>query len=327
MSSSRTTRRRLQGFRELFSKRRRLNGDDQDDKVSERDENNTEAEVASFQEPDRQLDQPDTLVLEGEPCGHSHEANVTDVSEQDGVKESSNEPKVREMYRRFLGVVLQHKMSKEAAGAMWSYLRDTAKEAATVDHDEFKTERTRRKDIYNSRSLPTVLFDIHLTDKDTGAKKSLIGIASLPASLIYENYNEAYCLAYVGLKSVVQMHEELHDGHRPTDIILSCDAVPETKSSSRSLDVVAAQFPPCLSIYVLQIFRQGSVRKISIQEQLQRIVNEIIELKLTVKYIGADAPKRATLRGTASHSGMYQNRSNIALFTYDSHFYHRILLL
>ena len=157
------------------------------------------------------------------------------------------------------------------------------------------------------KTVPCVFMDI-VCKSPNGDEVRFDGVAAYPKKEIARRgLRKEYVLYYVRFEDVVQFHGELHeDCDTPTHFDLSVDGIPESKSGGCSLDVASIKFSNCKTVYSLAIL-QPDRRGMGIPESvtLQRFMNEYHGVGLRLRYVIADAPKRAALLGLMQHSSLY----------------------
>lgn len=116
-----------------------------------------------------------------------------------------------------------------------------------------------------------------------------------------------YVHYYISLKDVIRYHRKRHATQVQTGILdFSVDGVPESKSGGVSIDVLSVRFPGCRHVYsigVLQPAKKGMGLSDSIL--ITKLLSSIRELNLTVRWVIADAPKRAKLLGMKQHNSTF----------------------
>ena len=166
----------------------------------------------------------------------------------------------------------------------------------------FRTLRDRA-----ARSVPHVRMDAVFKDAD-GATVTFSGVRAYPQKeASNRGLRRQYVLYYVSLHSVIRFHMELHpDGILPAYFDLSVDGIPESKSGGRSVDVLSIRFAGCRVIYSLAILQpdrrgMGLADDITINHFLEEYGDAVVPLR----YVIADAPKRAALSGLKQHSSLH----------------------
>ena len=157
------------------------------------------------------------------------------------------------------------------------------------------------------KELPKVKLDVCAVTRD-GRETNFLGVDTYPRKAIRDrDLIVKYTLYYVSLRDILAAHSKSHPAKVPdTDIDLSCDGVPESKSSGLSLDILSVRFKSCNNIYsvaILQPAKKGLKMKDEIV--LKHFLEEIPSTPLTVKLVIADAPKRASLQGLKSHAANF----------------------
>ena len=118
---------------------------------------------------------------------------------------------------------------------------------------------------------------------------------------------------YASLAEVRKKAIALHKGRpgfNPDLIVLSLDGVPESScnqsGSVRTLEVICVRFHGCSIVWPLEIFRcKDKQFEVTSAIMFHPIIDQIINLKLTLEFIICDAPKRCFCRSQKQHTGYY----------------------
>lgn len=87
---------------------------------------------------------------------------------------------------------------------------------------------------------------------------------------------------------------------------ISCDGVKECKSTSVSLDVYSTKHVNCKYVFPHRIIRPlGRYRAIDNQEQLNRLINDVLDNGKNISSFVGDNPKRAFARYALGHASYY----------------------
>lgn len=90
---------------------------------------------------------------------------------------------------------------------------------------------------------------------------------------------------------------------------MSVDGVAETKSTSRSLEIMSVMFKGCKEVYPCIICRPEVRRKSSMKDYfeayLSLFLDKLVEANVALKKAVADAPERARLKCTKGHGGYF----------------------
>ena len=90
---------------------------------------------------------------------------------------------------------------------------------------------------------------------------------------------------------------------------MSIDGVAETKSTSRSLEVMSIQFMGCKEVYPCLISRPEIFQKKRMKAQFEAYISNFLEemqaTPMVLKKVVLDAPERATCRKQKMHGGYY----------------------
>ena len=176
--------------------------------------------------------------------------------------------------------------------------------AAALSAGELSNFRTMRARA--ARSVPAVLMDVHFTD-DCGRSVSYQGVKSYPQQeAAARNLRRQYVLFYVSLNAVISFHHDLHADEQPDYFDLSVDGIPESKSGGRSIDVLSIRFQGCKGIYSLAIL-QPDHRGMGLADDivLRHVLDEYDPAVVPLRFVIADAPKRAALSGLKQHSSNF----------------------
>lgn len=101
------------------------------------------------------------------------------------------------------------------------------------------------------------------------------------------------------LLDIVNLHRRIHrDVHNANfkHVILSDDAVPESRSGGVSFTVISLKFRNCRLVYPLIIGRPNHGEKVPLSEYYGSLLPQIKECGLIVESVVADAPRRCQLR-------------------------------
>ncbi len=163
----------------------------------------------------------------------------------------------------------------------------------------FRTLRDRA-----ARSVPFVRMDAVFKDTN-GSTVSYQGLRAYPQKEVANRkLKRQYVLYYVSLTAVINFHMELHpEDPVPAFFDLSVDGIPESKSGGRSVDVLSIRFAGCRTIYSIAIL-QPDRRGMSLSDDLTltHFLREYPAAGIPLRYVIADAPKRAALSGLKQHS-------------------------
>ncbi len=188
------------------------------------------------------------------------------------------------------------------------FLRSRSKEVGEVLHagalPAFRVMRERAV-----KQAPKVKVDV-LCEDEEGDKVEFKALSRYPRKEVRErNLVPQYSLYYVSLADVWNWHAASHKekGSLVSRVFdVSLDGVPESRSSGLSFDVLSVRFTDCESIYSIAVMQpgkkgMGSMDSITIQHLLQ----DLSQSDLRIRYVIADAPKRASLQGLKTHAGTF----------------------
>ena len=166
----------------------------------------------------------------------------------------------------------------------------------------FRTMRLRA-----AQTVPDVFMDVLFRDA-RGQPVNYTSVSAFPKKDMQQGrLSVDYVLYYVSLKSVIAFHCELHqDAEHPTFFDLSVDGIPENKSGGRSVDVLSIKFQGCKVVYSIAIL-QPARRGMGLSDDItvKHFLEEYFSCGLALRYVIADAPKRASLAGLKQHSSNF----------------------
>ena len=166
----------------------------------------------------------------------------------------------------------------------------------------FRTIRARAV-----RQVPTVLMDVAFRDS-AGEFVMFPSLKSFPQKEMAQRcLKREYVLYYVSPEKVLEVHKSLHpDSAAPRFFDLSLDGIPESKSGGRSVDVLSIRYDGCRAVYSIAIL-QPARKGMGLPDDtiLAPFLAEYDGSKLPLRYVIADAPKRAALSGLKQHSSNF----------------------
>ena len=175
----------------------------------------------------------------------------------------------------------------------------------------------RRKHI---RELPTSYVDVKCcnpnadhsssdSDDEPQVEHSFLGRSTYPKKEIETSGLQPDSLRYyLRLESVLNFHRDLHGGEWDSEWVdLSIDGVPASRSGLHNFDYLTIQFVGCKNIYLMAVFEPCTRRNVLNGEAalLEEVLRDLPGCGLQLRYVVADAPKRAKLQGIVGHSGKY----------------------
>ena len=99
------------------------------------------------------------------------------------------------------------------------------------------------------------------------------------------------------------------DRRNPVPVVMSIDGVAETKSTSRSLEVMSLKFEGCKEVYPCLISRPEVFQKKRMKDRFEGYISNFIEemksAGMVLQKLVLDAPERATCRKQKMHGGYY----------------------
>jgi hypothetical protein len=255
-----------------------------------------------------------------EECGHDdsgceaifeHHPDAQEPSSEGSESEGTAEPfdysNADHYFKALMKDLAQHSASQRVKSTVWNFMRKYGPQMNAVQ--QWKGYKTMDAGLRERLCIPDVLLEVGLGNTISGETRILRRESHLRRnnSEVEDTWIPSYVFSYVTLDSLLELHVRLHGGAKPCGMVLHVDGIPESNSGGRSLTVVTAQFPPCLSIYPVQVFRPMNKKNVSPQAHMDRIIQEIKALKIPLLYLVADAPMRAMLRGITAHSGKSQH--------------------
>jgi len=211
----------------------------------------------------------------------------------------------------FMAVCNDHQISHACKKDLWNWFMTNAKDIVdlqTLGVTEMSYKQIRTDHIAR---LPVPKMSYQIRDILTSETIMLHNLPSFPKKKYGDTgrYEVVYELAEVSLADVLNFHTESHGNEECRTICLSNDELPESKSGNCRLDVVSVRFEKCRLVYPLKVLRykMGNGKEIRHRHSLlfQNIIEDIALNDLNLKFIIADAPKRAWLRGLATHGGYW----------------------
>ena len=111
-------------------------------------------------------------------------------------------------------------------------------------------------------------------------------------------------------RHIIELHQRVCAKHKyPEKVIMSVDGVAETKSTSRSLEIMSIKFPDCQEVYPCLIYRpevyQKKANKPIFEAYISNFLDELIECSVKLDKVVGDAPERAFLRNLKLHGGYF----------------------
>ena len=114
------------------------------------------------------------------------------------------------------------------------------------------------------------------------------------------------------MSDILQLHYDTcprHVSGTAPSVKISIDGVNETKSTSRSLEIISIQFSNCQQVYPCLISRpevfQKKRMKPSFEVYVSSLLDELEQLEIQVEKVILDAPERAAARKQKQHGGYY----------------------
>ena len=209
---------------------------------------------------------------------------------------------IRKMYTEFMNIFSSHTMSKAAAKDVWSFFHKNCDSAARLKGKERLHGSFDSVERFCNKESLQCLMNISLQNRKTQEKVFLENVSQFPAQYrSRDEWDHLYTITFFRLMDIYQYHSSLHGDCETFD--MNNDGIPEDRSSGRSLDVLAIRFKNCKTVYPYRIFKQGTVTKLSVEDFLTPVIEEINQSPLRLHLLICDAPKRAYLRKLKCHSG------------------------
>ena len=240
----------------------------------------------------------------GLPAGQSSSSD-TDAGYTFDVNPLSRDYVARSVAQKFHQVVARHSIADGAAADLWELFKEMAPERERRKYRSYRTIRDR-----HYKKLPPILMDISYEDTQTGDFVLMEKKLSFPKNKFKRNphWKLRYVVTYVSVRDILRIVCSLHPemlGQAAYHATLSDDGVPESKSTTRSIDVLSIKFYPCALVFPLKIVRSEPGVKVPVSVTWPPILDEIIELHITVDNFCADAKKRAEILCQKQHNGYY----------------------
>ncbi len=157
------------------------------------------------------------------------------------------------------------------------------------------------------QTVPTVLHDVVCSRPD-GAKVSFLGKPAFPKKAVKQQQLRLdYVLYYTSLHQVIKLHGELHPHGDPDENFdMSLDGIPENKSSGLSIDILSIKFTKCRTVYTIAVLQPArKAMQLPDSITLKHFLEEYHSCGKRLRYVIADAPKRAALQGLKQHSASF----------------------
>ncbi len=174
----------------------------------------------------------------------------------------------------------------------------------SLANGDLKTFRQMR--YHAIQSLPPIKVDVGATTAD-GERILLEGNSSYPKRVMANRcLRRDYVLYHVSLSDVVKFHAEQHEEAEAQEFDMSLDGIPESKSSGLSTDILSVRFTNCRQVYTIAVL-QPARKAMQLPESiiLRHFLLDYSDAAVKLRYIIADAPKRAALRGLKQHSATH----------------------
>ncbi len=255
-----------------------------------------------YGEPD--VDDNDAYLAGGEAADQSAEAEHDEEAgnENHGLPAATAKPRsVDDVSVFFASMQARREVPISVMSDILAYVREN-QEFMNEDLPSFRQMRYKAM-----QTVPTVLHDVKCLRSD-GTTASFFDLKSFPKKLIcQQQLRVEYVLYHTSLKEVVRLHEEVHPhGPDAEDFDLSLDGVPESKSSGLSIDILSLSFRSCRTVYTIAVL-QPSRKAMQLPDSiiLKNFLSQYESSGLRIRYVIADAPKRAPLQGLKQHSATF----------------------
>ena len=218
--------------------------------------------------------------------------------------------------RELVVMQTQNKMSKAACERVFSMLQKNAHMLAQQLPTWKGSFRTARRHV-NACTPPCT---IKVSGIEGGRQVTLGPYPAYPIKEIETRHIDVeYALYESRLVDVVAFHAHLHGTHRDDDqawdFDIGIDGVPESNSGGVSIDVLTLKFTACRSVYTLAVLRprrtglkipDSVILKSFLADYVAVLQERTIPVnRVRLRYVIADAPKRAKLLNMKSHGGYY----------------------
>ncbi len=156
------------------------------------------------------------------------------------------------------------------------------------------------------KKAPGVKVDVLCEDRDK-KNEFFEALTRYPRKVVRErNLTTIYSLYYQQLSKVWEWHAASHPkkgGLVSRAFDMSLDGIPESRSSGLSLDVLSVRFTDCQSVYSIAIMQPGKKGLGNKDEAtLKHFLEDLRGSDLRLRFVIADAPKRASLQGLKTHA-------------------------
>ena len=266
------------------------------------DISSSEEELAdSDNEPDLNLHHEEELPDSDEESEESEESHPA-------VQVLTAEEKVHQWEKVFVYLCHRYNLGHNAVGRIHNHIKEAL--VAQLEPEHMKSYDWLRKKA--QRGIPEVKADVWTLDENGPGYLRHMGLSKVSQEL----KRKALCVrTFATIKDMREMAMSLHrngehPNFNPDNIVLALDGVPESRSNSgsvTSLEVIVARFEGCQTVWPLEIYRakRGAHFKLTQSLLLDPIVEQCLEMNLTVDSVVADAPLRAKIRSQVQHTGYY----------------------
>ena len=171
-----------------------------------------------------------------------------------------------------------------------------------------------RSHMESRKGFPTAYLDVIIQDTTKPDHEdyyiNLYGLKTFPRDRYKERkYKLLNVKAYLKLKDVMDFFRRCHPNipMENAEAMLSGDDVPESKSSKRSLAVIALSVPCCFRrpIAVIVNISPKSNKYLTAHKLLDPLIDEVIAEKLCITHVIADKPFRAYLACQTQHNAYF----------------------
>lgn len=244
--------------------------------------------------------------LDSESSSSSSREEPEVGAESEHTDEDSDEDLVSFELEAFERIRLQHQMSIAGVTAIYEHFKKHIDQLANSRLPSYKTIQRKVH-----RLVPTVLIHVEHKNLQTGDVIVEKGLSVYPTAKYSDGdkWRHMKTISRISFLDVLAYHKAQHKrcDFRRLQIDLSIDGVPEAKASTTTLEIVSIRFSHCNKVYPLAVgigSKTESIR-VTCEELLSTILQELRETDVSLRTVLADAPQRSKLRKQKAHSGYY----------------------
>ncbi len=199
---------------------------------------------------------------------------------------------------------VKHCISDNAFAALWVAIKKVLPILSSVAIEYLPSAQTIKR--HALEGLPEMKLEVAHKNVASGEEVIEQDLHQFPKKK-YEDREEwepLYEVWRTDLMGVLRFHTNAHGGEEVKEVIINVDGVPIGRTG-RSQTIVSMQFTNCRNVYQLVNAIPSSTGKklLTVPLLLRSVTDGLQRLGMTLKYISADAPMRATLRNQKSHAG------------------------